>query len=217
MWIYLKHFIMRCLSPRMRGLLRSWKMHRVLKSFRHRKVRHNYGATPLTVMLTDPLGVGWYDHDWEELPEILLLKRYQLREGAIVFDLGAHQGIVAIMLAQEIGGTGKVIALEPNYHNIQTLIENCKLNDRKNITAVQEAVSDYCGHIDFNIGLNGQVDDGTGESGRCAVKSSTIDSLSERYGAPNVLFLDLEGMECARYWQQQKRLDRSPMFLWKFT
>src|SRR5579862_5329355 len=61
-----------------------------LRTYRPRQVCHRYGDTLLTVELTDPLAEGWYDHDWESLPEIMLLRQHRLRPGARCFDLGAH-------------------------------------------------------------------------------------------------------------------------------
>ena len=58
------------------------------------------------------MGAGWYDHDWPELPEIALLKQHGLRPGARVFDIGAHQGVVALMLSKTVGPEGFVLAVE---------------------------------------------------------------------------------------------------------
>ena len=73
---------------------------------------HNYGAGTLKVLLVDPLSEGWYDVDWAELPEIAALRNSLLRPGARVFDLGAHQGVVAMMLAREVGERGLIVAVE---------------------------------------------------------------------------------------------------------
>lgn len=43
---------------------------------------------------------SWYGTDWEQLPELELLAQGQLRQGALVFDLGAHQATVASVLAK---------------------------------------------------------------------------------------------------------------------
>lgn len=47
----------------------------------------------------------------------------------------------------------------------------------------------------FNLGLNGNVDDGSGEWGKSQVRCLSIDDLAERYGVPDVLFIDVEGFE----------------------
>src|SRR5882757_8002399 len=82
-----------------------------MRTFKPRKVVHKYGNRELTIHITDPLSGGWYDHDWPEPAEISLLRQHQLRAGATVFDLGAHTGVVALMLADAVGPSGKVVAL----------------------------------------------------------------------------------------------------------
>ncbi len=83
--------------------LRMLRMHHMRASYQRRRVRHNYGGYELEVELVDPMGAGWYDRDWPELPEIALLKQHGLRPGARVFDIGAHQCMVAMMLSKTVG------------------------------------------------------------------------------------------------------------------
>jgi len=158
-------------------------------------VRHTYGGFPLDVYLADPLGEGWYDHDWLDTPELDLLRRYRLREGARVFDVGAHQCIVALMMSRIVGFTGQVIALEPNSHNAEVARWNRELNDAENLEIVQAAVAARSGTLVFNLGLDGNVDDGSGEWGNCEVACLSVDDLTDRYGIPDVLFVDVEGFE----------------------
>jgi len=61
--------ILHALPHRWAGWLRSWKMRRSLKTFQSRWVTHNYGSDTFTVRIEDGLGQGWYDNDWDELPE----------------------------------------------------------------------------------------------------------------------------------------------------
>ncbi len=56
---------------------------------------------------------GWYDHDWVDvMNEITLLRKSRLKVGARVFDIGAHQAVVALLLSRTVGPTGEVIAVE---------------------------------------------------------------------------------------------------------
>jgi len=55
-----------------------------------RHVRHTYGGFDLEIVLADPLGEGWYDHDWLETLELDVLRYHRLQKGATVFDLGAY-------------------------------------------------------------------------------------------------------------------------------
>ena len=125
--------------------------------FRERKVTHVYGGFPLSVWLTDPLAQGWYDADWKELPEIALLKTARLKNGARVFDLGAHQCVVAMMLSRIVGTEGQVVALEANPHNAEIGERNRVLNDIAQLKVVHGAAAKDSGTIDFGKGLNGAV------------------------------------------------------------
>jgi FkbM family methyltransferase len=192
----LKQLVMKCLPARVAGRLRSWRVRQLIGTYSPRVVRHTFGSGPLSVYLSDPLAQGWYDRDWAELPEIAWLRRTRLKPGARVFDLGAHQGVVAMMLGREVGPTGRVVAVEPNPHNAEAASRNLQLNAMDTVTVVRAAIADQCGQLTFNEGLNGQLDDGSGAGGRITVDALTIDELANRYGTPDVLFIDVEGCEC---------------------
>jgi FkbM family methyltransferase len=178
------------------GRLRAWRVRQIVASYAPRVVEHRYGDGPLRVHLGDPLGQGWYDHDWAQLPEISALRATTLRPGARVFDIGAHQGVVAMMLAREVGASGYVLAVEPNPHNAAVAMKNRDLNALKQIEILEAAVSDQSGTVVFNHGLDGQLDDGTGAGGRMSVACTTLDELADRHGTPAFVMIDVEGAEC---------------------
>lgn len=178
------------------GRLRGWWVRRLIATFPARVVEHTYGAGPLKVLLADPLSQGWYDHDWPQLPEIAMLRGTRLRAGGRVFDLGAHQGVVALMLGREVGPSGLVVAVEANPHNAAVAARNRDLNDMPQVEIIQAAVSNRPGVVIFNEGLDGQLDDGSGSGGRMSVEGMTLDSLAERFGAPDLVMIDVEGAEC---------------------
>ena len=192
----LKKFALGAIPSATAGKLRAWRVQRLIDTYRTRVVQHTYGRVPLKVCLTDPMSAGWYDHDWVELPEIAALRGTALRDGAIVFDIGAHQGVVALMLAAEVGATGSVVAVEPSTHNTDTARRNAELNGVTQVIFVEAAIADREGSITFNRGLNGQLDDGSGSAGRVEVRSVTLDALAETFGSPDLVFLDVEGAEC---------------------
>lgn len=113
-----------------------------------------------------------------------------------MFDLGAHQGVVAAMLAREVGSSGELVAVEPNLHNVEAIYKNRELNDLRQMHVVRAAVSKSSGKVCFSADLNGGIDDGTGRAGRIEVDAVTIDELAARFGFPDVVFLDVEGAEC---------------------
>jgi FkbM family methyltransferase len=184
------------LPPSILGRLRAWRIRRVISAYPPRVVEHTYGDGRLRVHLGDPLAAGWYDHDWAQLPEIPALRGRTLRTGSRVFDIGAHQGVVAMMLAREVGASGHVLAVEPNPHNAAVAMKNRELNGMTQIEIVEAAVSDRSGTIVFNHGLDGQLDDGSGAGGRMSVTSVTLDELARRYGMPGFVMIDVEGAEC---------------------
>ena len=192
----LRHGLLDMLPGPLAGQLRTWWLRRLIRRFSARVVTRTYGAGSLRVHVGDPLAEGWYDHDWDELPEIAALRQTRLRPGALVFDLGAHQGVVAMMLAREVGPAGRVVAVEPNPHNAAAARRNCGLNAVAHLEVVEAAVSDRAGSVVFNEGLNGRIDDGTGAGGRRVVAATTLDDLMGRFGAPDVVFIDVEGAEC---------------------
>src|SRR5262249_31668382 len=97
------------LPARIRRWFQRRKLDRQVAAFSRRTVEHRYGDYVLRVELADPLAAGWYDHDWDALPEVVLLGKHGLGPGARVFDLGAHQGVVGLMLGRRVGPDGSVL------------------------------------------------------------------------------------------------------------
>jgi FkbM family methyltransferase len=173
------------------------EVRRQLTGFPARTVERTYGAGPLKVRIADPTGAEWYDHDWAELPEVALFRGRRLRPGARVFDFGGHQGVVAMMLAREVGPTGRVIAFEPNPHNGDVLRTNLELNGVRNVELVRAAVADRAGTAVFNDMFNGILDPkGSFQPGRITVRTVSVDDTTATHGPPDVVFLDVEGAEC---------------------
>lgn len=158
--------------------------------FKGKTVTHQYGDITLKVRIADPIAADWYDKQWSELPEITFLKQSRLRPGARVFDIGAHQAVFAIWMAKIVGETGSVVALEPGDFNYKIAMENKSLNRADNLTLRNAAISERTGQISFLNCLNGKIS----PSGN-TVECFTIDALTELYGEPDVVFVDVEGYE----------------------
>ncbi len=186
---------------------------RRIQEFSNRDVRHRYGNLELTVHIADPQGELWYDHDWNanDLGELDLLARGQLRAGARVFDLGCHQGVVACMLAEHVGVEGEVIAVDPHPHNATLARKNAELNGCEGIHVVQGAVGEHRGRLRFNHRLNTTAME-RDEGGYYAyeVDAWSVDDLAHEYGAPDVLFIDVEGFEVKALRGATETLSRKP-------
>ncbi len=181
--------------------LRSWQAvrrgRREVARYPERVVSHTYAGVPLSVAIADPMAADWYERDWagiSEFKEISFLKRHRLRAGARVFDLGAHQGILALVLADAVGPSGSVVAVEAHPHNARVAARNRELNRAENLTVVHAAVADRAGRIVINESLNSKIDD-RGSFGRIDVEAVTIDELAAKHGTPDVLMIDIEGYE----------------------
>lgn len=169
-----------------------WTLHR----FRPYQVRRSRAGYQFDLWISDPTAKNWYDRDVPEIPvEMSFLARHRLRPGAMVFDCGAFQCLIAMLLAKFVSATGKVVAVEASPRNYEAAVRNCRLNDATNVEVINAAVSDTSAPVEFNYRANGQVDDGTGTWGKIAVPSISVDELTHRYGPPDVLFVDVEGFE----------------------
>jgi len=155
---------------------------------------HLYGGRLLSVHIADVMGRSWYDHDWAMPAELRELStRGRLRDGARVFDVGAHQGVVAMLLAGFVGASGKVVAVEATPHNAAIARRNADLNGLSQVLVLHAAGADAPGTLRFSPRMNGHVA-GDGEAS-VGVRAVTVDELTAEYGAPDVLFVDVEGYE----------------------
>lgn len=172
--------------------LRRAKQQRITRQFKSYVAEHRFGSTRLKVSIADPVGKEWYDADVEHLPEIKMLSRFDLA-GRTVFDLGAHQCVVAMLLGKLVGETGKVIAVEANEHNHKVSLDNIALNAASNVSCIKGIVSSGKLEVSIDGGLNGRARKAGSATPKLEVL--TIDGLSRSHGAPGLVFLDIEGHE----------------------
>jgi FkbM family methyltransferase len=176
-------------------LYRRRKVASLIAAYEPREVVHTYGAHRLRIHLADPLAEGWYDRDWQEPRALAFLReRGVLRAGARVFDLGAHQAVIALMLAAEVGPEGQVTAIEAEPHNARVALVNRDLNEARNLEVLHAAGSDRPGIVSFAEGLNGRIDEQT-SAGNVEVPAVTVDHLAREYGPPQLVMIDVEGFE----------------------
>jgi FkbM family methyltransferase len=165
------------------------------KLYRTRIVNHSFGGHRFAIELPDRTAESWYDRDWEVLPELGLLTR--LKVGATVFNLGAHHGVVAMMLAKSVGPNGTIVAIEGSSRNAQAARRNFTLNAITNCTVIHAIAGGNPGRLPFDAFGNGRVVSvGNKALGTEIVDCVSVDGLAAVYGRPDVLYMDVEGFEC---------------------
>ncbi len=180
-------------------LYRKRRIALLVGGYENRQVTHTYGGVRLTIELSDRPSERYYDRDWGRPAEIEYARGRGLQPGALVFDLGAHQGVVALMLANAVGPDGRVIALEADPHNATMAERNRVLNTAANLEIVHAAAAETTGTLLFTGGLNGRVEDRGprwgAKWGRLKVMAVSVDHLAARHGSPDVVLIDVEGYE----------------------
>jgi FkbM family methyltransferase len=177
-------------------------------AFPRRVVYHTYCGHEFAIEIADPTAEAWYDRDWERLPEIELLAEGRLRRGAVVFNLGAHQGVVALVLARAAGAAGRVIAVEADRDSADIARRNVERNEVQQVEVIHAAVTAASGRVRF--GADGAVAAGEGEWGTAEVDAVSVDDLARRYGFPDVMFIDVEGYEVEALRGAGESLRRAP-------
>ncbi|HZW34198.1 MAG TPA: FkbM family methyltransferase [Isosphaeraceae bacterium] len=190
--------------------LRNWKSKRILEWFRPYLVEHEYAGVRLKVRIADPLAGGWYNHRWEPMHEVDLLRSGGLVPGARVFDVGAHQGVVAMILAHHVGPAGEVVAVEALPHNARMCEVNRDLNGLRQVRVLSAAIADRPGELEITADLNASVRHRESTITTIRVPAVTIDDLADEYGQPDVLFIDVEGYECHALRGARRVLARAP-------
>ena len=134
--------------------------------------------------------------------EILRATLSQLNEGDTFFDIGGHFGQYTIAGGRKIGPTGSVHVFEPGPIQDRYLRRNIDLNDLRNVTVANVALSDSQGELALHtpsfgdIGKSQLVDPAT-DAEAVRVPVTTLDVYCEQIGIDriDVMKVDVEGAE----------------------
>jgi FkbM family methyltransferase len=130
-----------------------------------------------------------------------------LCQGMRVVDVGANVGYYTLMIAQKIGSTGSIVAIEPSPENLPELRKNIESN-RLPARIVEAAIGADERIIQFDAGING----GYAKQGPYTVRQFALDDLLQ---APiDFIKIDIEGCEMDALLGARRLLSSRPiMFL----
>ena len=189
----LRSALRRLLPAGAQRAVRRWLNQSRRAQFQRRQIRRTYGGFAPLVELVDRKGEDWYDVDRPLEPEFELLRQHGLSPGARVFDLGAHQGVVALALAHLVGPTGQVIAVEANPFDAAAAARNAQLNEFGQIQVINAAIAASRGSVAFLE--SGRVAFGDPTQPTVQIEARSVDDLAQECGTPAVLFIDVDGFE----------------------
>jgi FkbM family methyltransferase len=157
-------------------------------------LRGMYISTPALTRLSFSLGT--YQRD------VLDVMRRHVKTGMSAYDVGAHMGYFALVLAKLVGPNGRVLAFEPDPRNLEALRTNLVTNGITNVSVTAAAVADESAEVTFATfpfsSVSHIADSRTpADARRITVKAITLDSFVYEKGnpAPSFIKIDVEGAE----------------------
>jgi FkbM family methyltransferase len=137
---------------------------------------------------------------WVGTYEVVRMREFvdALKQGHVVYDVGANVGIYSLHASFEVGSSGWVYAFEPLERNLRYLREHLALNNLRNCTVLESAICNTEGMIAFSIADWEPSMARLSPRGEITVPSTTLDICiygEKRLKPPNVLKIDVEGAE----------------------
>lgn len=132
-----------------------------------------------------------------------------VQPGDVVWDVGANVGLFTFAAASLAGSTGHVVALEADTWLVGLLRRSAarQSSQRAKVDVLPVAVGEQVGVAHFNIAARGRAASylesarGSSQTGgvrqSVSVMSVTLDWLLDRFPAPRVLKIDVEGGDLA--------------------
>ena len=132
---------------------------------------------------------------WE--PHFTRIVQNTVPQGAQVLDIGANFGLNTLVLANAVGSSGVVVAVEPVRIIFQQLCGNCFLNGLVNVLTLNAAVGASPGVAEMNpvnyFATNWNFGDNQLGSGGERVQMITIDGARQTlFTARPVIFIEIE-------------------------
>ena len=138
-------------------------------------------------------------------PALLSLAQEYIRDGSVVWDIGANVGLFSFAAAVAAGPSGHIVAVEPDAVMAALLRRSAELNERSaRVEVFPAAVADHLGVAQFHIARRNRSTNhlegfGTAQTGGIRatelVPTITLDWLAEHFPKPDVIKIDVEEAE----------------------
>lgn len=169
----------------------------------------------LMIFDADQLSKGWYGKEWstKNRSEFSALSEIGLPSDALIFDIGAHQGVVSMLLKEIIAPKGQVIALEMDRKNVRAAKLNIWKNEIPDISIRHQAISDRKGFTRHTGRSNSNIAPKSALNALLPkVQTTSIDEMCRIYGTPHLIYLDVEGAEILALKGAKKVLSFRPVW-----
>jgi FkbM family methyltransferase len=136
---------------------------------------------------------------WPREPEFMDIITDEITEGMVAFDLGANIGYITLIMADKVGKSGHVYAVEPDPRNFAILEKNIQLNNyTERISSYQTAISNRNETCRFFLSKSSNLGSlrATGNTkGAIDVTAQTGDAFFSDKLQPDFIKMDIEGAE----------------------
>jgi FkbM family methyltransferase len=107
-------------------------------------------ALILELHLDNEFGRHLYMNGTIEPNELALIGRV-LEPGMTFIDVGANEGVFALLAARRVGDAGRVIAIEPSRRELGRLRRNIALNGFANVRVIEAALAEVPGSLALHV------------------------------------------------------------------
>ena len=191
----LRSFVRKLTPAPVKRFVRSALIWKRRAQFHAYKVTKTIEGESFPFLIGDATGKQWYEPDKDPVyRELAFIRDNMLSESDIAFDVGSHHGLHALVMARH---SKRVLAIEPNPHNVAILRKNIVLNSLQNIVVRQAAVGDSVGKVALpqDSSQGGILLENRDSLPMISVDYIPLDHLADEHGFPQFLKIDVEGFE----------------------
>ncbi|SNT36088.1 methyltransferase, FkbM family [Ekhidna lutea] len=126
---------------------------------------------------------------------------YNVKEGDVIAEMGAFRGYYTLYLADKVGTSGKIVAIEPIPSNLKYLEKNIAANKLENVIVVPKGVWNENDHKTFQRKStdfqSGSIDISYNNSEALSIEVNTLDQILQDTNVDQVDFMliQLNGAE----------------------